>query len=465
MRDYKRPDIIKQIEQGQLYPVYLLYGEENFLIDKTLDKMIELLLDNRTRDFNLSVFDGVEVSVREILTLAETYPVMSNRRVIIVKNPTFLVKGKAPSKVDIIRNAVDAYDSGDEKKAVSFAIRALEIENQEEISAIVKNFVNEYNDELEADEIDFLSELPELVSEEQLQFESGSVNEIDYLLEWLAEELPLSNIVVFTFNEAIDTRNKLVKAIDKVGIIVDFSLKQDEVFKWVSSKLREYNKQISPEALRFLKDRAGDNIGLISEEIDKIVAFVGGKQRLDVEDIKQVVTWSREESIFTFTDAIAKRNISLALLSLHRLLNDGEPPIKINAMFIRQIRLMLQAKLLVEQGIIKKSAIRMRYKDFMNYFNKLPSSASSNLPKSKQYNFLKQNAYASFKVLQSINRYNTDELINGLDILLKSDYQLKSSVSAPQTILEQVIFELCKKTEVHNENYFRPGEIKSKYVI
>ena len=454
MREYKRPDIIKQIEQGKIYPVYLLYGEEDFLIEKTLDKMIELLLSAKTRDFNFSIFEGPETPIPEILTLAETYPVMSSRRLVIVKNLEFFKKEKGLSKAEVLRNAASAYDAGDGKRAVSLAIRALQIQDEENVSDIIKKFVDEYEDELTADELDFLSDLPGLISEVDLQFESSG-DEMGYLLEWLDGELPLSNIVVFTVNELVDERNRLVKAIEKVGIIADFSLKQDEVYKWIASKSREYNKRISSDASRLLRDRTGDSIRLISEEIEKIVAYVGEKKQIDIDDIKQVVTWSREESIFTFTDAIAKRNISLALLSLHRLLNDGEPPIKINAMIIRQIRLMLQARLLVERGIIKRGATRMRYNDFRNYFTELPSSASQQLPKSRQHNLLKQNPYAAFKILQSIARFKTNELIKGLEILLNADIQLKSSASSPKTILEQVIFDLSEKPDVRKPRYYR----------
>lgn len=454
MQQYKRPDIIKQIEQGEIYPVYLLYGKDDFLVDKTVDKMTKILLDTNTRDFNLSILEGIDTEVPEILTLAETYPVMSDRRLVIVKNLPFFKKGKGPSKTELLKNAVDAYDAGSEKKAVSSAIRALQIYDEENLSGIIENFVSGHGDELETDELDFLSELPELVSEADLQFKSSD-DEMQYLLEWLDEDLPLSNIVVFTCNEPVDEQSRLVKAIDKVGIVVDFSLKQDEVYKWIASKLREYDKKISSNASKKLRDRAGDSIRLISEELEKIVAYVGNKKQIEVDDIEQVVTWSREESIFTFTDAIAKRKISLALLSLHHLLNDREPPIKINAMIIRQIRLMLQARLLVERGIIKKSATRMRYNNFKNYFGKLPSSASKQLPKSKKYNLLKQHPYPAHQILQSINYYTTEELIKGLEILLEADMQLKSSVSSPKAILEEVIFELCEKPGVHKPRYSR----------
>ncbi len=64
------------------------------------------------------------------------------------------------------------------------------------------------------------------------------------------------------------------------------------------------------------------------------------------------------ESIFSLTDAIGRKNVSQALLSLHRLIRSGEAPIKVNALIARQVRLLLQARLLVEERLLQEDAER-----------------------------------------------------------------------------------------------------------
>ena len=56
------PNTLKEIQGGKVYPVYLLCGEERFLIENTLKQMLDRLLEPTTRDFNLNFLDGLEAS-------------------------------------------------------------------------------------------------------------------------------------------------------------------------------------------------------------------------------------------------------------------------------------------------------------------------------------------------------------------------------------------------------------------
>ena len=126
------------------------------------------------------------------------------------------------------------------------------------------------------------------------------------------------------------------------------------------------------------------------------------------------------------------------------MLESGEPPIKVNALIARQIRLALQAKLLVEKGELKLNDGRMNYSDFVQrVFKPLASRMGDVLPKSPQINLLKQNSYAAYKIIQSLPYFGTEELIQDLEKTLNVDIQLKSSRLDPDCILEQLVYELC----------------------
>jgi len=185
---------------------------------------------------------------------------------------------------------------------------------------------------------------------------------------------------------------------------------------------------------------------LIFEELEKVVAFVGSKMRIDERDIQNLVTQSSFDNIFALTDAIGKRALPQALSSLHSVLESGEPPIKVNALITRQIRLMLQAKLLVARDALKPTAGQMNYQNFVDtVFKPLAAKMSDLLPQSAQINLLKQNPYAAYKVIQAFSYFGTEELIHGLEKTLDADIQLKSSQLDPACILEQLVYELCAK--------------------
>ena len=78
-------ELIKNIEKGIINPLYLFYGDEGFLIDEAVKKMVSVIVEPSNRDFNLEFLRGGETSCEEIISKAQTLPFMGERRVVIVK--------------------------------------------------------------------------------------------------------------------------------------------------------------------------------------------------------------------------------------------------------------------------------------------------------------------------------------------------------------------------------------------
>ncbi|MDX1407314.1 MAG: DNA polymerase III subunit delta [Saprospiraceae bacterium] len=77
--------IMKDLQAGKFAPVYLLHGEETYFIDQIADVITEHALSDSERVFNLMVCYGKETDSRTITDNARQYPMMSQRRVIILK--------------------------------------------------------------------------------------------------------------------------------------------------------------------------------------------------------------------------------------------------------------------------------------------------------------------------------------------------------------------------------------------
>jgi DNA polymerase-3 subunit delta len=77
--------LFKKIEKGDIEPLYLFYGEENFLVDEAVKKVISKAIESAHRDFNLDILSGNETNSDEIINTAKTLPFIGGRRVIIVK--------------------------------------------------------------------------------------------------------------------------------------------------------------------------------------------------------------------------------------------------------------------------------------------------------------------------------------------------------------------------------------------
>lgn len=67
-------------------PLYFLYGSERFLMDEVQAELLEHALAPHERDFNLDIVYGADVQAPAVLALCASFPIMSERRVVIVRD-------------------------------------------------------------------------------------------------------------------------------------------------------------------------------------------------------------------------------------------------------------------------------------------------------------------------------------------------------------------------------------------
>lgn len=84
--------IDNDIKLGQLKNVYLLYGEERYLVRQYRDKLRKALI-SPDDTMNFSAFEGDDVNVKEMIDLSETLPFFADRRVILIEDSKLFKKG------------------------------------------------------------------------------------------------------------------------------------------------------------------------------------------------------------------------------------------------------------------------------------------------------------------------------------------------------------------------------------
>ena len=83
--------------KSTFFPVVIIEGDDAFLRDDALKTLTDSL-DLKFSELNSTVLDGAETTVTEIVALANSFPVMSDKRLIVVKD--FLAGKKSVSKSD-----------------------------------------------------------------------------------------------------------------------------------------------------------------------------------------------------------------------------------------------------------------------------------------------------------------------------------------------------------------------------
>jgi len=66
--------------------LYIIYGEERFFFDTILERIEKLLFKNKAnKDLNYQIFYGTESSVSEILSACLSFPMLAERKLVVVK--------------------------------------------------------------------------------------------------------------------------------------------------------------------------------------------------------------------------------------------------------------------------------------------------------------------------------------------------------------------------------------------
>jgi DNA polymerase-3 subunit delta len=87
---------------------------------------------------------------------------------------------------------------------------------------------------------------------------------------------------------------------------VSIDIKESELPQWIKQRVRKKGVDFSDEAVDYLISLVGNDLGLLSAEIEKI-SFVGQK-RIDVDDISDIVAGGRDYSIFDLVNALRVRD-------------------------------------------------------------------------------------------------------------------------------------------------------------
>ncbi|SFZ91761.1 DNA polymerase III, delta subunit [Flaviramulus basaltis] len=77
--------LVTDIKNGNLKPIYFLMGEEPYYIDKISDFIETNVLAEEERGFNQMVLYGRDVTIEDIVGNAKRYPMMAEYQVVIVK--------------------------------------------------------------------------------------------------------------------------------------------------------------------------------------------------------------------------------------------------------------------------------------------------------------------------------------------------------------------------------------------
>ena len=189
-------------------------------------------------------------------------------------------------------------------------------------------------------------------------FKSEQKNKITEILSDLPEYVCV--IVIFdTVPYKPDGRQKLDKEILKCAEIIEFTVQnQDSLVKWIKRHFGDSRKNISTYDAEYLVLITGGYMSTLYSEIGKISAYAQG-ETVTRADIDAVVTPVLDTVAYKLTDALMRREHSLAMRILDELFQMKEAPHKLIYSISLKMRQLLAARICIENNSGKNTLIDM----------------------------------------------------------------------------------------------------------
>lgn len=204
-------------------------------------------------------------------------------------------------------------------------------------------------------------------------------NKCDELADYLSGELPDYLCMIFVEEEA-DKRGRMYKAVKKAGYAAEFSSQSTEVLtKWVLQKIAKEGKKITKREMDLFLTMTGNDMGNISNELEKLLSYGKDKAVITREDILEICTPQIQNKIFDMVRAVADHRQETALQLYYDLLALKEPPMRILFLIARQFNQLLQVKELQSDGKSQR--------DMASILGMHPFAVKKNLECARQYTF------------------------------------------------------------------------------
>jgi DNA polymerase-3 subunit delta len=217
------------------------------------------------------------------------------------------------------------------------------------------------------------------------------------------------------------------KGLSSRAVATEFkSLNDGQIPKWIELRASEAGASITPGAVALLHDAAGSDLAQMSVELQKLIAYCGAKP-IDEAAVSAVVGVQPEETLAKLLDAVADRDVSLALSLVTPVLTH----VKTTAVYIV---MALTTQMLAISAAQSKGVNKAR---LANEYWTLLKSGGSNLVGRPWGEAV--SAWTKYT-----EKWTGPDLDHALAVLLQADVALKGSkVSSEEQVLATTLLTMC----------------------
>jgi DNA polymerase III subunit delta len=197
-------------------------------------------------------------------------------------------------------------------------------------------------------------------------------------------------------------------------------VEEGEAVRWVSEYCKTQDVDIDSDAARELVDALGGDMMMISNELEKLILYVGEKKRVTLGDVETMVLAAKQRSLYELTDAISARDRVRALETLDAILSTGEGEEAAIGHLYMLAKTFRQMLVILERNVRDQ---RMLWAALWQGFRVPP--------------------FAADDIIKQARRYKSRrDLTRAIRLVAKADLALRSSPVSKRLVLEKLVMDL-----------------------
>lgn len=205
------------------------------------------------------------------------------------------------------------------------------------------------------------------------------------------------------------------------GMVELARVDEGEGMRWVTDTAAARGVKIDADAARELVDALGADMMLIASELDKLILYVGEKQRISLADVETMVLAAKQRSLYELTDAISAKDRPRALGVLEAMLASGEGEDAAIGLLYMLARTFRQLLVILEKNVRDPRAI---WQALWQGFRVPPFAAEDIILQARRYKSRRE-------IMLAIRR------------IARADLELRSNPPSKRLVLERLVMDLC----------------------
>jgi DNA polymerase III subunit delta len=158
--------------------------------------------------------------------------------------------------------------------------------------------------------------------------EAQDIEKIENLQPYIEKPQPSTILVIAHKYRKIDQRKSFAKSVDKAGVLFESSrIYENKVPAWITEQITAKGHSIKPDACQLLAEYLGNDLGRISNELEKLLINLPEGSAIDSTIIERNTGISKDYNVFELQNALGARDIAKAnLIISHFAANTKQNP-------------------------------------------------------------------------------------------------------------------------------------------